>query len=108
MPPHVIDLKPTTGRIDAHVDSVKHGGELVAGLSLVSERTMTLLRNDVVVYNMVLPPRSLYVLHSASRYELAHAVSAGPQRRISIIFRDEPMAPKWASNNSNKDGDKTM
>jgi len=96
MPAHVVDLRPATGQIDAHVDSVKHGGDLVAGLSLVSRRAMSLLRgDDEVVLELQMPPRSLYVLHSAARYELAHAVSCGPERRVSVVLRDEPDPPKW-------------
>jgi hypothetical protein len=41
LPPHIIDLA-ADGFIDGHVDSVKFSGQLVAGLSLLSTRTMVL------------------------------------------------------------------
>jgi hypothetical protein len=47
LPPHAIDLA-STGHIDYHVDSVKHSGRVLAGLSLLSARTMRLrLQSDV-------------------------------------------------------------
>ena len=103
MPPHVIDLAPVKGRIDAHVDSVKHGGDVVACVSLLSQRRLFLSepstpgRAGRVVFEMDLPPGSLYILSGFARYELAHAISAGPERRMSIVLRDEPEKPAWAA-----------
>ena len=41
LPPHVVDLAKD-GHIGAHVDSIKFSGGIVAGLSLLSQRTMRL------------------------------------------------------------------
>jgi alkylated DNA repair protein alkB family protein 7 len=41
LPPHVVDLA-NDGHIGAHVDSIKFSGGIVAGLSLLSQRTMRL------------------------------------------------------------------
>ena len=41
LPPHVVDLAKD-GHIGAHVDSIKFSGGIVAGLSLLSRRTMRL------------------------------------------------------------------
>ena len=112
LPPHVIDLKANTGVIYAHVDSVKHGGEIVAALSLLSARTMRLAfpPKDYVVGEKLdlsskptqaeyeLKPRSFYVLTRSARYDLAHEIFKGEERRISIVFRDEPKQsslPAW-------------
>ena len=44
--PHCIDLSATAGAIDYHVDSVKHSGGVLAGLSLLAQRTMRLKPDD--------------------------------------------------------------
>ena len=97
MEPHVIDLKgESLGQIDRHVDSLKHGGDLVVGLSLLSQRTMRLDNDDgSVALEVDLPPRSLYVLSGPARFEFAHAIKPGPQQRISIMLRDEAPMPPW-------------
>jgi hypothetical protein len=116
LPPHVIDLKASTGEIFPHVDSLKHGGKIVAALSLLSERTMrlTMPPKDFIVgakldladrpreAQLRLPPRSLYVLYGPARYDLAHDISSGPERRVSIVFRDQPpdYLPEWAKEHS--------
>jgi hypothetical protein len=114
LPPHVIDLKGKTGVIYPHVDSIKHGGAIVAVLSLLSTRTMRLSyppkdfqvgtrlqekelsKENVIEY--VLPPKSFYVLTKKARYDLAHEILAGEERRLSIVFRDQPenFVPDWA------------
>jgi hypothetical protein len=102
--PHVIDLKAKTGVIYPHVDSVKHGGEIVAAVSLLSSRTMRLtfppenyivgekldLTGKPVEAEYVLKPKSFYVLTKCARYDLAHEILPGDDRRISIVFRDQP------------------
>jgi len=116
LPPHVVDLA-ADGNISAHVDSVKHGGPILAGLSLLSTRVMRLKRelntdeNNATTVSataetaieQVLHERSLYMLKDVLRYEYTHSI-LGPQdvmihnhtdtfafqRRISIIFRDKP------------------
>jgi alkylated DNA repair protein alkB homolog 7 len=95
--------------IDAHVDSVKFSGELVAGLSLMSDRWLQLspsaespLEADRPSFNVLLPRRSLYMLRGPLRYDYAHAILGKKQvegrsdlaqqhivdRRISLMFRD--------------------
>ena len=115
LPPHIVDLA-ADGNISAHVDSVKHGGPILAGLSLLSTRVMRLEREQNTDKNneamfataetaieQVLHERSLYMLKDVLRYEYTHSI-LGPQdvmihnhadtfafqRRISIIFRDKP------------------
>lgn len=116
--PHVIDLHKD-GSIAPHVDSIKFSGDIVSGLSLLSTRVLRLtpdryhprpldqpqLPNQI---DILLRPRSLYILTGPLRYNYAHAIlgrnslseeigdgleeSTNPwnefDRRISIIFRD--------------------
>ena len=101
LPCHAIDLHED-GQLNAHVDSVRYSGNLVAGLSLSSSSIMrlkpalpeeeestnkesgtlespittaTLPKDDVQDLHFVdlfLPPRSLYVLSGDSRYYYTH------------------------------------
>ena len=113
LPCHIIDLHED-GYILPHVDSIKFSGDLVCGLSFFSEAIMTLsphvdgnggtdlLASDSRV-RFLMPPRSLYIMKGAARYNYAHAVRdpSDPQsqlwgerqvqsrRRLSLIFRDE-------------------
>ena len=108
-----------------HVDSIKFSGDLVAGLSLGTERTMVMTkdRNDgapltenrVVEYDSLperyefpLKRRSLYIMTGLWRYNYSHEITraiepaASTSRRISIIFRNEKhhdlmMRPKTVS-----------
>jgi alkylated DNA repair protein alkB family protein 7 len=107
LPAHVIDLS-AEGYIQAHVDSVKFSGGVVAGLSLLSSRILCLHREGATdveqqlhdSIELLLPPRSLYILHGPMRYEYTHSI-LGPddkprgclampkcERRLSIMFRD--------------------
>lgn len=94
MEPHIIELEADKGAIGPHVDSVKHGGDVVAALSLLSTRQVT-LDSLPDAFAIDLPPRSLYVLSGHARYELKHAISNGPARRLSLVLRDEPQPPPW-------------
>lgn len=98
LPPHVIDLHPD-GRIDAHIDSVKFSGDLIAGVSLLASATFKLEAaspSDGVPIpgghscQFRLAPRSLYVLSGPARYEYAHSVFNISGRRLSLILRDLP------------------
>ncbi len=86
LPCHAIDLKKD-GQLQAHIDSVRFSGDLVAGLSLLSSSIMRLRPADDVdsVANagnaaaatsgwvdLFLPPRSLYALTGPSRYRYTH------------------------------------
>eukprot|EP01041_Mallomonas_annulata_P010894 gene10894-22744_t len=128
LPPHVIELHED-GHIGPHVDSVKFSGDVVAGLSLLSTRVMRLkpapeteiteshIRDasdaDSLYYpqtvDLLLRPRSLYVLTGALRYRYTHEVLGKqsvsgeaatstitnnwelppPHRRLSVIIRDQ-------------------
>ncbi len=92
LPCHAIDLHPD-GELNAHVDSVRFSGNLVAGLSLLSDAIMRLKPscdssksegNDDAsdgtgstvesgeFIDLWLPRRSLYVLSGMSRYGYSH------------------------------------
>lgn len=108
LPPHVIDLD-ANGFIAPHVDNIRHSGEILAGLSLLSKRVMRLSKETEIKGNVIptaenrieqiLDERSLYILKGPLRYDYAHSIlgsqdnlsSVTPfpmERRISIIFRD--------------------
>jgi alkylated DNA repair protein alkB family protein 7 len=99
---HVLELE-APGRIDAHVDSVKFSGGIVAGVCLLSDAVMHL--SSVAVpgasATLLLPARCAYVLTGAARFDFAHAIPCGAHvstfrgrpvvrgRRVSLMFRDE-------------------
>jgi alkylated DNA repair protein alkB family protein 7 len=126
--PHVIDLAGDKGCIGPHIDSVKFSGGIVAGLSLLSTRVMR-LRLDAefthnyqdpkyysmpLVLDLLLPPRSLYVLSGPCRYHFTHEILdcddcnhlfdkelIKRDRRISIILRDDIVPEKdWSLTNA--------
>lgn len=114
LPPHVLDLKPKTGCILPHVDSIKHGGGIVSCLSLLSSRKLRLTQPEgeyaqfasslanhppgTVLMEVEVEPLSLYVLRNVARYEMSHSIQRGEERRVSIVFRDEPEElPTWAT-----------
>ncbi len=109
LPCHAIDLKKD-GELNAHVDSVKFSGDLVAGISLLSHSIMRLLPHvdgggpifDGHV-DLYLPPLSLYALTGVARYRYSHellknqSIFQSPHgketaverdHRLSVIFRD--------------------
>ena len=118
LPVHIIELEKE-GFITPHVDSIKFSGGLVCGLSLLSPAVMKLslsehplASDDEAQVHLILPPRSLYILSGAARYDFAHSIEKGlnihgkhasefleasavlskdavRDRRISLIFRDE-------------------
>jgi alkylated DNA repair protein alkB homolog 7 len=92
LPCHAIDLHQD-GALNAHVDSIRFSGNIVAGLSLLSDGIMRLkLSSDKEsteskdscatsvsdhfdgneFVDLLLPCRSLYVLRGVSRYEFTH------------------------------------
>lgn len=89
LPCHAIDLKKE-GELNAHVDSVRFSGHLVAGLSLLSPAIMRLklpnINNDddgddhasaanedsEGHVDLFLPPNSLYALTGVGRYKYSH------------------------------------
>jgi alkylated DNA repair protein alkB homolog 7 len=121
LPCHAIQLHPQ-GQLKAHVDSVRFSGQIVAGLSLESPSIMRLQRaspleiaqdspytsggvpadtkdsNYIEWIDLLLPPRSLYVLQGDSRFLYTHELLSSPADfcgqsivrglRTSLIFRD--------------------
>eukprot|EP00794_Sanderia_malayensis_P008255 gene8255-9137_t len=98
---HVLDLAKE-GYINPHVDS-KFCGSRIAGLSLLSTSVMRLkVKDDHDVHvDVLLKPRTLYVLRGRVRYELTHEIMAEQNsrwnnetiprdRRIAVILREEP------------------
>lgn len=114
LPCHAIDLSKD-GKLDAHVDSVKFSGEIIAGISLLSDSIMRLrpakgewTDDETIVegldghVDLYLPKLSLYCLHGNSRFQYSHEllpsfsvyqlhgkdIHVARGRRLSIIFRD--------------------
>ena len=99
LPCHAIDLHPD-GELNAHIDSIRFSGHLVAGLSLQSDAIMRLRHQDDNdrYLDLHLPRLSLYVLSGSCRYKYSHELLNGSNKfrdclverdhRISVIFRD--------------------
>ncbi|KAH8342981.1 hypothetical protein KR059_002787, partial [Drosophila kikkawai] len=102
---HILDLAEE-GVIKPHVDSVRFCGDTIAGLSLLSDCVMRLVKvsakeSERRVADLLLPRRSLYVMSQVARYQFTHEVLAGDEswfendrvvkrRRLSVICRNEP------------------
>ncbi|XP_019544670.2 alpha-ketoglutarate-dependent dioxygenase alkB homolog 7, mitochondrial [Aedes albopictus] len=116
---HVLDLAKE-GVIKPHVDSVRYCGNTIAGISLLSDSVMRLVRtndeeqtnaeyrqifasnrDDKYWSDVLLARRSLYIMKDAARYKYTHEILAGEDsvfqdrkvdkdRRISIICRNDP------------------
>ncbi|XP_038056363.1 alpha-ketoglutarate-dependent dioxygenase alkB homolog 7, mitochondrial-like isoform X1 [Patiria miniata] len=99
---HVLDLAQD-GYIKPHVDSVKFCGSTITGVSLLSTAIMRLAKQNNPEHwvNVVLKPRSLYVIRDVVRYQFTHEILKDSEssfrgqrlpraRRISIICRNEP------------------
>lgn len=111
-PCHAIDLHKD-GELNAHVDSVRFSGDVVAGLSLVSSSIMRFIPDDGEGdsrgddlsrgwVDLYLPPRSLYVMSGVARYHYSHQllpsgsvftyndkpIVVERDQRLSVIFRD--------------------
>mmetsp|Transcript_29606 Transcript_29606/g.41660 ORF Transcript_29606/g.41660 Transcript_29606/m.41660 type:complete len:262 (+) Transcript_29606:115-900(+) len=99
---HVLDLAEE-GYIGPHVDSVKFSGRYIIGLCLLSSSIMRLTHvrtKDKI--DLLLRPRSLYVLRDELRYEYDHEILPSQpaptfkgeeikkSRRISLMLRDQP------------------
>ncbi|KJE89644.1 hypothetical protein CAOG_01081 [Capsaspora owczarzaki ATCC 30864] len=98
---HVLELAPS-GYIAPHIDNVEACGEYVAGISLLSASVMRFTYKDEEV-RILLEPRSIYCMSHAMRYKFKHSIvcnSSPPEifgsrsivrdRRISVLFRDQP------------------
>lgn len=101
-PVHVLDLDQR-GYIKPHIDSVKFCGSTIAGLSLLSDSIMRLVKEDATHewLDLLLPRRSLYILRDQARYNFTHEILKDEdsvfngqrvprQRRISVICRNLP------------------
>ncbi|XP_076021133.1 alpha-ketoglutarate-dependent dioxygenase alkB homolog 7, mitochondrial [Genypterus blacodes] len=102
-PVHILDLDKK-GFIKPHVDSVKFCGSTIAGLSLLSDSIMRLVKesNTSDWLDLLLPRRSLYILRNQARYDFTHEIlkdeesvfngqNVPRQRRISVICRNLPV-----------------
>ncbi|XP_058834847.1 alpha-ketoglutarate-dependent dioxygenase alkB homolog 7, mitochondrial [Topomyia yanbarensis] len=115
---HVLDLTKE-GVIKPHVDSVRFCGSTIAGISLLTDSVMRMVRtNDEEQTNedyrqifatsrdskywadVLLSRRSLYIMKDTARYKFTHELLVGEEsvfkgskvdkdRRISIICRNE-------------------
>lgn len=101
-PVHVLDLDKA-GYIKPHIDSVKFCGSTIAGLSLLSDSIMRLVKEDATSewLDLLLPRRSLYILRDEARYNFTHEILKDEEsvfngqrvprlRRISVICRNLP------------------
>lgn len=101
-PVHVLDLDKS-GYIKPHIDSVKFCGSTIAGVSLLSDSIMRLVKEDAASewLDLLLPRRSLYILRDQARYDFTHEILKDEEsvfngqkvprlRRISVICRNLP------------------
>lgn len=101
-PVHVLDLDKA-GYIKPHIDSIKFCGSTIAGLSLLSDSVMRLVREDDSAewLDLLLPRRSLYILRDQARFSYTHEILKDEEsffsgkrvprhRRISVICRNLP------------------
>uniref|UniRef100_A0A914UJ51 Alpha-ketoglutarate-dependent dioxygenase AlkB-like domain-containing protein n=1 Tax=Plectus sambesii TaxID=2011161 RepID=A0A914UJ51_9BILA len=100
---HVLDLHKD-GLIKPHIDSSRYCGDVVSGVSLLSDSVMRLRHKDdeeTLIVDLLLRRRSLYILSGVARYDFKHEILADAvskfkeewiprDRRISIICRDLP------------------
>ncbi|KAF3424535.1 hypothetical protein E2986_08245 [Frieseomelitta varia] len=99
---HVLDLAPQ-GWIKPHVDSIRFCGEIIAGLSLLTDSVMRLkmVDNETLYKDFLLPRRSLYIMSGTARYNYNHEILKNEEsffegqhipkdRRISVICRCQP------------------
>lgn len=101
---HVLDLAKD-GVIKPHVDSVRYCGSTIAGISLLSDCVMRLVRVDEnssssgddfrtdqsnsglkfrdYYANVLLPRHSLYIMRNTARYNYTHEIL---ENKVSAIF----------------------
>lgn len=99
---HVLDLA-AEGKIKPHVDSIRFCGDVIAGLSLLSDSVMRLTmvgQEQTCRENFLLPRRSLYIMSGIARQRYNHEILGSEEsyfegkkvpraRRISVICRSE-------------------
>ncbi|CAI8000411.1 Alpha-ketoglutarate-dependent dioxygenase alkB homolog 7, mitochondrial, partial [Geodia barretti] len=100
---HVLDLA-NDGFIRPHIDSIKFCGDVIAGLSLVSECVMVFQHEDDSTkwIRALLPPLSIYIMRGRVRHNYTHAVpltgeesgfkgqTVSREQRVSVISRTRP------------------
>lgn len=85
------------GFIKPHVDSSALSGDVVCVLSMGSSAVIHLYRNGSArECQLLVPPRSLYVMHGEARFDWRHAIHPGPwvldgrtiprTRRYAMVF----------------------
>ncbi|XP_064386959.1 alpha-ketoglutarate-dependent dioxygenase alkB homolog 7, mitochondrial-like [Halichondria panicea] len=100
---HVLDLAED-GHIKPHVDSVKFCGEVICGISLLSDSVMQLQHEEYPDrwIHALLSRFSLYIMRGVIRYKYTHAIPTNEnsvfkgeritkQRRVSVISRTQPV-----------------
>ncbi|KAI4502270.1 hypothetical protein M0802_002952 [Mischocyttarus mexicanus] len=99
---HVLDLT-ADGWIKPHVDSIRFCGDIIAGLSLLSDSVMRLTmvgHEQECREDFLLPRRSLYIMSGVARQKYNHEILKSEEsyfqghrisrsRRVSIICRSE-------------------
>ncbi|CAJ0963230.1 unnamed protein product, partial [Mesorhabditis belari] len=113
---HILDLHKD-GVIKPHIDSIRYCGDIITGLSLLSDCVMRLRHKDDKegkVVDLLLERRSLYHLAHLGRYDFSHEILNESEsifngmrvqrdRRISLICRDLPKP-----GNEQREGEVTM
>ncbi|KAF7397380.1 hypothetical protein HZH68_008602 [Vespula germanica] len=99
---HILDLT-AEGWIKPHIDSVRFCGDVIAGLSLLSDSVMRLTmvsHEQEYREDFLLPRKSLYIMNGVARQKYNHEILKSEEsyfqgqkiprsRRISIICRSE-------------------
>jgi hypothetical protein len=71
----------------AHYDSKKRWEEFIVGVNLKSTAELYFTKKDTKSVNVVIPPRSIYILSGDSRYNWRHGIKKVQDLRYSITFR---------------------
>lgn len=99
---HILDLDKN-GYIKPHIDAVRFCGNIIAGLSLLTDSIMRLVndKNKNLYADILLKRRSLYIMKNFARFDYTHEILSNEHsvfkgqkifkdRRISVICRNEP------------------
>lgn len=99
---HIVDLAEN-GWIKPHVDSVRFCGNIIAGLSLLSDSVLRLTSEEDknIKCDVLLKRRSLYIMKDEIRFKFAHEILKDEEsvfngvrvprgRRVSLVARNEP------------------
>ena len=102
---HVLDLE-ADGHIKPHVDSVRFCGDLIAGVSLLTDAIMRFIHTTDASRScdVLLKRRSLYVMSGSCRYDYTHEILPSGSlfkdlpiekgRRLVVICRSKPSHEK--------------